>query len=80
MEITPEAAVIRERICKKLDEAIALLAEYCDTVQIMASFSDGRGLTHAISAGHGNWYARYGLTDLWLCGQTLDEKVPDDYE
>jgi hypothetical protein len=41
-------------------DAVAVIMEHCDTVQILATVQE-RGQTFRIRNGRGNWYARVGL-------------------
>jgi len=48
-----------------VDQAIAVLMEHCDNVQIIASWGDARD-TRYLSRGAGNWFARVGQAECWL--------------
>jgi hypothetical protein len=52
---------IKEIIDAKLNE----LSEYCDSVQILASWNglDNPENTHSSFRGFGNWYARVGMVN-----------------
>ena len=52
---------IKEMIDVKLNE----LSEYCDSVQILASWNglDNPENTHSSFRGFGNWYARVGMVN-----------------
>jgi hypothetical protein len=51
---------LKEHQSAKLDEAVKLLSEYFDTVQILVTSieDDGSGATWHFARGHGNLYAR----------------------
>lgn len=48
-----------------LDNALAILGEHYDHVQIMVTFSDSRG-TAVNYRGIGNWYARQGMAHEFI--------------
>jgi len=52
---------------KRVDEFVAKLAEYFDTVQIFVTrvTDDGQGSTLSIERGTGNWWARQGQALHW---------------
>lgn len=54
---------------KRVDEALRVLGEHFENVQIFASTmqdgSEGGGTFH-ISKGTGNWFARYGQVRSWI--------------
>lgn len=57
-----------EQDMKRLDEALKVLDEHFDTVQIFVTRYDGggdHGTVHA-TRSHGNFYARYGQVKHWL--------------
>jgi hypothetical protein len=52
-----------DQINKLIEAKIAELSEYCDALQIMATWSsqEDPNNTYSTSKGFGNWYARVGL-------------------
>jgi len=67
-----------------VENAIAVLMEHLDAVQIMGSWLD-EGETAFISLGAGNWFAREGQVRRWLCDQddsrlagSIGEAMDDD--
>lgn len=57
---------------QKLQEAIKLLSEHCDSVQIFAEFTEA-GETVKAELGHGSFYARLGMAQEFL--QTNNARV-----
>jgi hypothetical protein len=57
-----EEKVIQARI----DSALGVLMEHCDSVQILASYMIDSGNTCTVFAGKGNWYARTGMAREFL--------------
>ena len=53
---------------KIVDQAIAILGEHFDTVQVFVSRHDGgaKGGTITLNAGNGNWHARVGQVCEWV--------------
>lgn len=65
-----------ERDDAKLKEALSLLGEYFDSVQIFCTrceMGTADGTVRAIR-GSGNWYARVGLVHQWLEHITENER------
>lgn len=63
---------------KRIREAVRTLSEFFDVVQIFATNHntiDGSGTRHYIH-GAGNYFARYGVTKIWIDQQ--DEKTRHD--
>ena len=56
---------------RKVDEAIRMLMEHFDCVQIFCqTYHPGAdGGTHHVERGDGNWYARMSQLDTWLIEQ-----------
>ena len=54
-----------EHIKSVIEAKLAELSEYCDSVQILASWNgmDDPANTHASFRGFGNWYARIGMVN-----------------
>lgn len=54
-----------EYIKTVIEQKLTELSEYCDSVQILASWSgmDNPENTHSTFRGFGNWYARIGMVD-----------------
>ena len=52
-----------EQLKKVVEANLADLSEYCDAVQIMATWSSPENPSNTFSCfkGFGNWYARIGL-------------------
>ena len=52
-----------EQVKKVVEAKLAELSEYCDAVQIMATWSSPENPSNTFSCfkGFGNWYARIGL-------------------
>lgn len=74
----------RERDEKKVREALKLLGEYFDSVQIFCTrcemgVADG---TVRLAMGVGNWYSRYGLVKEWTNQneETARERARRQYE
>ena len=61
----------RKVIEKLVDNAIDQLREHCDSVHIFVTMptSDGNPHTAAAEKGAGNFYARLGQIEEWLCIQ-----------
>jgi hypothetical protein len=53
---------------RRIEEALDLLIEHFDCVQIFATRDESGELggTVRISRGRGNWYARFGQVMLWV--------------
>ena len=65
----------------KVEEAIKLLMEHFEAVQIFATRMAHPKCTIDIRKGSGNFYARYGLTKLWVDEQMLDVvKINTEYD
>jgi len=52
-----------DHIKKVIEQKLNELSEYCDSVQILASWNgmDEPDNTHSSFRGFGNWYARMGM-------------------
>lgn len=66
---------------KRVQDAIDLLSEHFDAVQIMASRCDvgQEDGTVNVCMGAGNWFSRYGLAKAWIArqdGQELNYHAP----
>ena len=48
-----------------IEQKLSELSEYCDSVQILASWNgmDEPDSTHSAFRGFGNWYARVGMVN-----------------
>lgn len=55
-------------LCLLADKALDTLSEHFDSLQINGTFVDDEGITHHMSRGRGNWYARVGA-----CREFLDK-------
>ena len=57
-----------EQVKKVVEAKLAELSEYCDAVQIMATWSspEDPSNTYSCSKGFGNWYARIGLANKFI--------------
>jgi hypothetical protein len=53
-------------VIRLVDNAIGVLMEHCDTVQILTSYQIAGGKTCTVFAGKGNWYARTGMAREFL--------------
>jgi hypothetical protein len=52
---------------RRIDDAVAVLSEHYDTVQIFVTRYDSQsGETMNLESGTGNWFARRGQVDDWL--------------
>lgn len=49
-----------KQVEKVVADAVGIIMEHCDAVQILATVQEG-GQTFRIRNGRGNWYARVGL-------------------
>ena len=55
-----------EAIVKKIDNAVAALSEFCDSVQIFATWHDGGNeITRNYDTGAGNFLTRFGQIVEW---------------
>lgn len=60
----------RDAITKRVRDAVTLLAEHVDTVQVFVTFHAEDGASTACyECGRGNFYARQGQVDEWLTFQ-----------
>lgn len=61
---------------KKLKEAVKMLSEYFDSVQIFASNSTGNlnGTKHS-QDGYGNFFMRYGQVKHWVIGEEEKTRI-----
>jgi hypothetical protein len=57
-----EEKVIRDRV----ESALGVLMEHCDSVQILVSYMIDSGNTNTLYSGKGNWYARTGMAHEFL--------------
>jgi len=57
-----------EQVKKVIEAKLAELSEYCDAVQIMATWSSPQDPSNTYSCfkGFGNWYARIGLVNKFV--------------
>lgn len=55
-------------LCGEVDKALRTLGEHFDALQLIGTFVDDDGLTHLMTRGSGNWYARVGA-----CREFLDK-------
>ncbi len=51
---------------EKIKQLSAILSEYCDAVQIHATWCDEDGSTKGMHYGAGNWHARKGMAMEFL--------------
>jgi hypothetical protein len=56
--------------------AVAVLHEHCDAVQVLASWSED-GCTHFRHVGSGNWYARQGMAQSFQKIDTAQENAQE---
>lgn len=49
-----------------LERHVAIIAEHCDSVRIIATVNRGDGVYGRISRGEGNYFAQYGSIRDWL--------------
>lgn len=49
-----------------VDQALELLSEHFDSLQIVGTFMDDENMTHCLTRGVGNWYARVGAVHEFL--------------
>jgi len=67
---------------KKLEEAVGLLSEWFDSLQIFVTWQEG-GETHSAITGSGNNFATLALVSAWLRMQdavALEPEPEDDDE
>lgn len=66
----------RDEDTERLKAAVRTLMEYFDAVQIFASRCETGELDGTVQAtqGGGNWFARYGQTQLWVERETERER------
>ena len=67
---------------KLVNDALAVLMEYCDAVRIFASVYENK-LTHRITKGAGNYYAQVGMCREFLNrdqAQSEDEVFKENEE
>lgn len=57
-----------EHIKSVIDQKLNELSEYCDSVQVLASWNgmDEPENTHSCFRGFGNWYARMGMVNRFV--------------
>lgn len=55
-----------EELARKIDDAVNLLMEHFEAVQILATFPDTDGGTARLFRGRGNWYARMGMAHEFI--------------
>jgi len=67
---------------KKVDEALMLLREHFESVQILASWTED-GVCYGSNRGAGNWYARQGMAHEFIqkdraqeIGREISEQMP----
>ena len=58
----------KDRDEKMVERCCAQLMEHFDSVQIFVTRHEG-DITMSGATGHGNFYARYGQVQEWLCRQ-----------
>lgn len=61
-----------DRDLRIVKQAASLLKEHFDSVQIFATRYEGEQATTRVSYGLGDFFARYGVAELWVRDQTLD--------
>ena len=59
----------------RLEEALKVLGEHFDTVQIFATVVEEDGSTWSPGKGCGNWYARYGQIRMFCSKEDERERV-----
>jgi hypothetical protein len=62
----PDEEKIRDDMIDRVEVALDILYEHCDSVQIFVTklFDDGN--TGSYTSGKGNWYARKGQVREWV--------------
>ncbi len=62
-----EASKVEEDLIAKCNNAIAVLMEHCDSVQVICTrVLPISGGTIRVGCGGGNWFARLGSVQSWL--------------
>jgi hypothetical protein len=75
----PSEEQIRERETRTQQElarikiAAATLKEHFDTVQIYCTKDEGNSGTARFTWGLGDYFARFGVTKLWVDSQSLED-------
>lgn len=71
-----------EQIRNMIEMKLAELSEYCDSVQILASWNgmEDPDNTHSTFRGFGNWYARIGMVNRFAEEESakIQNQVWDD--
>lgn len=50
----------------EVDKALRVLGEHFDSLQVVGTFVDDEGMTHCLTRGVGNFYARVGAVQEFL--------------
>lgn len=62
-----EATAIQAEMAKRMKNAVAMLMEVCDSVQIVGTMTCQKfNGTVSYSVGGGNYFARYGAVKSWV--------------
>ena len=49
-----------------VDQALEVLSEHFDSIQVVGTFLDDGQMTHCLTRGTGNWYSRVGAVREFL--------------
>lgn len=60
---------------QRVKEAVDLLSEHFDNVQIFCNSYKSGGMTSVFAKGHGNWFARIGQIRYWLIRDDEDTRM-----
>lgn len=64
----------------EVDKALRVLGEHFDALQVIGTFVDDDGMTHCLTRGVGNWYARIAACQGFLAqdqAQTTAQAIGD---